>query len=200
MQRRHFIVRCGAAGSVLAVLTLAHLANQTEVSDAAEGFCSLLGKPAPDFELQLLGGRKFHLAEAKNQVVVLDFWASWCEPCRQALPQVEGVVEGFKGRSVQLVAVNVRETQDQITAAFSDAQSQPTVALDSDGRVADLYGVTGIPQTLVIDRQGKVTRCFVGAIPDLAGSLRDAVQDALSKREPIPATAANGDGRDLEKR
>ena len=57
---------------------------------------ALVGKPAPDFELELLGGEKFHLAQNKGKVVVLDFWATWCGPCLQAMPQVEQVAGEFR--------------------------------------------------------------------------------------------------------
>ena len=70
----------------------------------------LVGKPAPDFALDLLGGKKFRLAEAKGKVVVLDFWATWCGPCLQAMPQVEKVAGEFRDQGVQLVAVNLQET------------------------------------------------------------------------------------------
>jgi thiol-disulfide isomerase/thioredoxin len=191
MQRLPFIAKLSMAAFGLASLGLANIATRTGLSDDSEALSSLVGKPAPDFQLQLLAGTRFHLAEAKDKVVVLDFWATWCGACRQAMPEVERVVEEFKGRNVQFVAVDLRENQDQITAALPDIQPPPAIALDADGRVADLYRVTGIPQTVVIDRRGTVAQCFVGAAPGLAGSLRNAVQEALSAGEPTAAKAPN---------
>ena len=73
----------------------------------------LVGKPAPDFTLDLVGGKPFHLADSKGkEVVVLDFWATWCGPCLQAMPQVERAVGQFKDQNVRLVAVNLQETAD----------------------------------------------------------------------------------------
>ena len=84
----------------------------------------LVGKPAPDFTLSLVGGQPFHLADSKGkEVVVLDFWATWCGPCLQAMPQVERAVGQFKGQSVRLVAVNLQETAEKVTAASSIAKS-----------------------------------------------------------------------------
>ena len=56
---------------------------------------ALVGKPAPDFELELIGGKKFHLSENKGKVIVLDFWATWCGPCIQAMPQIDRVTHEF---------------------------------------------------------------------------------------------------------
>jgi hypothetical protein len=67
----------------------------------------LVGTPAPEFELPLLDGQTFRLADTKGRVVVLDFWATWCGPCLQSMPQVERVVHEFAEQNVQLIAVNV---------------------------------------------------------------------------------------------
>jgi len=142
----------------------------------------LVGKPAPDFTLDLLGGSKFHLAENKGKVVVLDFWATWCGPCIQAMPQVERVAAEFRDRGVRLIAVNLQENPQTITAMLERHKLSPVVALDRDGTVADKYGATAIPQTVVIDREGKVTRLYVGGGTRLGDNLRDA----LNALQPAP--------------
>jgi hypothetical protein len=76
----------------------------------------LVGKPAPDFELEVLGGSKFRLAQSKGKVIILDFWATWCGPCLQAMPQVEKVAGEFRDRGVELLAVNLQEEPKQITS------------------------------------------------------------------------------------
>jgi thiol-disulfide isomerase/thioredoxin len=136
---------------------------------------SLVGKPAPDFELELLGGAKFHLAQNKGKVVILDFWATWCGPCLQAMPQVERVANELKNRNVLLLAVNLQEDAKQIASMLERHKLQPTVALDRDGAVADKYAANAIPQTVVIDRDGMIARLFVGGGPHIGDQLREAL-------------------------
>jgi thiol-disulfide isomerase/thioredoxin len=136
----------------------------------------LVGKPAPDFTLDLISGKPFHLAESKGSVVVLDFWATWCGPCMQAMPQVERVAEEFKERGVQFFAVNLQETAEQIKTTLERHKLHPMVVLDREGTIAEKYKANAIPQTVIIDREGKIVRLFVGAGPHFDDQLREALQ------------------------
>jgi thiol-disulfide isomerase/thioredoxin len=142
---------------------------------------ALVGKPAPDFELDLLDGARFRLAERKGRVLVLDFWATWCGPCMQAMPQVERVVDEFRDRGVELIAVNLQENPQQITTTLARQKLHPSVALDRDGAVAEKYGAHAIPQTVIIDKSGTVARLFVGGGPHLGEQLRDALNAVLKE-------------------
>ncbi|MFO0889972.1 MAG: TlpA disulfide reductase family protein [Isosphaeraceae bacterium] len=154
---------------------------------------SLVGKAAPDFELELLGGKKFHLADAKGKPVILDFWATWCGPCLQAMPQVEQVAREFQDRGVRLIAVNLQEEPEQITPMLERHKLHPTVALDRDGAVAEKYAAAAIPQTVIIDREGNIARLFVGGGNQLADQLREALrsvlQEGADKADQKPAGA-----------
>ncbi len=144
----------------------------------------MVGKAAPDFTLDLLDGKKFHLAEHKGKVVILDFWATWCGPCLQAMPQVERVAREFADKGVELFAVNLQEAPRDIKAMLERHKFEVTVALDRDGVVAEKYAATAIPQTVIIDREGKVARLYVGSSADLEAKLRDslnALQDPAPK-------------------
>jgi thiol-disulfide isomerase/thioredoxin len=145
----------------------------------------LVGKPAPDFNLELhgSGGKKFHLADQKGHVVILDFWATWCGPCLQAMPQVEKVAEEFADQGVQLIAVNLEEPAKTISNMLERHKLKMTVAMDIDGVAAGKYQATAIPQTVIIDRNGNVARLFVGGGPKLADQLREALRDVLSGNE-----------------
>ena len=143
----------------------------------------LVGKPAPDFTLDLLDGKKFHLAENQGHIVILDFWATWCGPCIQAMPQVERVAKEFGDRGVRLIAVNLQESPKDIKAMLERHKLGVDVALDRDGVVADKYAATAIPQTVIIDKAGGVARLFVGGGPDFEDRLREALKATLGGAE-----------------
>ena len=149
-------------------------------SGAAGTESALVGKPAPEFELETLGGPRFRLREQRGKIVVLDFSATWCGPCIQTLPQVVEVVKQYENRDVILVAVNLQESPEAITALLERLKLQTTVALDHNGTVAQQYAAVAIPQTVIIDAQGNVARVLVGGGPQYADPLRDALQSVLT--------------------
>ncbi|MCC9608070.1 redoxin domain-containing protein [Blastopirellula sp. JC732] len=165
-----------------------------ESESPSGGGSSLVGAPAPDFTLDLLDGEeKFTLSQQLGRVVVLDFWATWCGPCIQAMPQIDGVVQEFDEADVILIGVNMQEDRQAIRALLERIKVSPTVVLDIDGATAEKYQVTAIPQTVVIDREGKVANLFVGGGPQLAAQLRDAIKKGLGSPEETPASEAKPD-------
>lgn len=140
---------------------------------------TLKGKPAPDFELATADGGTFKLsAEKGKSVVILDFWATWCGPCVKAMPIIDKVAREYAAKGVKLVAVNLRETEAEVKAFMEQHKLAPMVVMDRDGGTAEQYLVTGIPQTVIIGKDGNVAQVHVGLIPGLEEQLKSEL-DAL---------------------
>lgn len=145
----------------------------------------LEGKAAPPFTLPLLEGGEVSLAEHKGEeVVVLDFWASWCGPCRVGMPIVDAVAAQFAGEPAAFYAVNLRESAAQVRTFLEDKGIEHLgIALDETGNVAQQYGVTSIPTTLVIDKQGVVRDSHIGYSGSLKSALAASVRELVDKKE-----------------
>ncbi len=153
--------------------------------DGAEGQDSaLVGKMAPEIGLKTLDGTSFQLSTHNQKVVILDFWASWCGPCLQVMPQIDRVAHEFTDQGVELFAVNLEESPEKVKAALERLKLSTTVLLDRDGRIAEKYGATSIPQTVIIGRDGKVARVFVGGGARFDEQLREALKAVLSDERP----------------
>lgn len=123
-------------------------------------------RQAPRFELEDRQGQVHRLEDYRGQVVFLNFWASFCEPCRREMPSMENLVRQYESRGLRMVAVSLDsqwEEVDRFMNAFLPGQrSAMTVLLDQEEAVARLYGTELIPETYIIDRQGRTVARFVG--------------------------------------
>lgn len=145
----------------------------------------LLGKPAPPFSLEFLDGGTFDLAETKGkEIVILDFWATWCGPCRQVMPVIEKVAEQFREKGVRLYAVNLQEDGKSVRRFLESQELDLTVLLDKQGSVATQYKADAIPQTVIIGRDGTVQVVHVGTYLDLEAELTNELT-ALTRGEKL---------------
>ncbi len=155
-------------------------------SKASEGNHALIGKPAAGFSLEKLGGGKIDLASHKGKdVVVLDFWATWCKPCVDAMPKLISVTNQFKGKGVVFYAVNVRESDERVKRFLASRKLDVTVLMDRTNRVAESYQVSGIPQTVIIDKNGVVSNVHVGFIPGMETKMVKELQDLLVEKQAV---------------
>lgn len=150
----------------------------------------LVDQRAPDFRLGQLDAGEFRLSSATGKsAVILDFWATWCPPCVEALPQLAEVADHYRDRGVVLYAVNQGETADTVSRFLERQGLQLDVLLDSVGAIANLYRVEGIPQTVLIDQQGFVKAVHVGLVPNLKHVLSQQL-DAMLAGKPLPHAMA----------
>ncbi|HSU66398.1 MAG TPA: redoxin family protein [Tepidisphaeraceae bacterium] len=149
--------------------------------DAPEA-SQLEGKAAPQFKLDGLDGKPVSLADLKGKVVVLDFWATWCGPCRASLPHLNKLYNSEKDKGLQVFAVNEQEDKSDAQKFVDETKLDVPVLLDSEGKVGNQYGVTGIPQTVVIGKDGKVKKIMVGfGGEESAQELKKAVDSAMKE-------------------
>lgn len=144
----------------------AELAYSLEVNElmASLGITSLPeGKTATDFTLKNLNGKEVSLSDYRGRLVFLNFWATWCPPCRMEMPSMEKLYQRFKDDDFVMLAVDLRESQKIVKKFVDDYELNFTILLDSDGRIGDTYGVRAIPTTYLIDRQGRLIGKAVGA-------------------------------------
>jgi thiol-disulfide isomerase/thioredoxin len=154
-----------------------------ETGDSEGLDSALVGKPAPAIDLELLEGGRFQLASERGNIVVLDFWASWCGPCLQTMPQIEAVTREFAGAGVKLISVNQQEMPDRIREVLERLKLKGTVALDREGLIGERYGAITIPLTVIIDRDGNVARAFAGGGSTFGERLRMALKQVIDGPE-----------------
>ena len=141
------------------------------------------GQPAPAFTGKpLLGGEALRLEDFRGKVVYLDFWASWCGPCRQSLPWMESLRRDYAAAGLEVIAVNVDETPaDGIGFLKRYAVSYPVLG-DSGGAIAALYDVKDMPSSYLIDRRGTVRKVHRGFNARAGAQLRDAVAKLVAEQ------------------
>lgn len=143
-----------------------------------------VGSPAPGFTLDQFDGGQVTLAQHQGKsVVLLDFWASWCGPCRMSLPVLAEVAAAFREKGVILYAVNQREDHKKIAAFLQSSGLKLNVLMDRRSEVGQAYGVRGIPHCVVVGRDGVVKAVHVGYSPLLKEELTREVSAALAGPE-----------------
>lgn len=140
----------------------------------------LVGHPAPAFSLAMLGtdsaNSQLSLADFPGKSIVLNFWASWCAPCKEELPLLEQHWEQAqaRGQAVVFLGIDFEETSTDAASFLQLHHITYPAGLDSDGSVASKYGINDLPQTIFINRQGKVVKRITGQLTEQ--SLASALQ------------------------
>ncbi|MCH2146049.1 MAG: redoxin domain-containing protein [Phycisphaerales bacterium] len=142
-----------------------------------------LGKEAPGFELKTLRtDETVSLESLRGKVVVLDFWATWCGPCVAGLPTMDKVTSEFKDKGVVFYAIDLREPADRVRSFVDKKKWTFPVLMDDKGEIANKYGVSGIPHSVVIGKDGTILKVHIGfaGAAALEKQLTEELEEALS--------------------
>jgi peroxiredoxin len=134
---------------------------------------------APDFTLRTMAGPNMRLAEQRGRVVMINFWATWCGPCRQEMPQLSKLYDKYRGSGFVLMGVNVDDdVRNAAEVATKLAVSFP-VLLDTDKSVSKLYDLATMPSTVLVDRDGKVRHVHRGYLAGYEDTYEKQVRELL---------------------
>lgn len=123
-----------------------------------------LGSPAPDFTLQRVGGEALRLSDLKGQPVFVNFWATWCTPCREEMPAMQELYERYRDQGLVILAINMEEDEARVRRWVEQGGFTYTFVLDSDGQQVKRYNVNAAPTSYFIGRDGVIRDLKLGAI------------------------------------
>jgi cytochrome c biogenesis protein CcmG/thiol:disulfide interchange protein DsbE len=167
-----------AAAILVPIVAFALLLASGLGRDPSELPSELVQERAPDFTLPRLGGEgTFDLASLRGQVVVVNFWASWCEPCKQEHPALRAAWDRYRERGVVLVGVDFEDSEEAALAFAEEFGGDWPLVSDPGSRTAIAYGVFGVPETFVVAPDGTITAKTVGAVT--YEWLTDEIESAL---------------------
>jgi cytochrome c biogenesis protein CcmG/thiol:disulfide interchange protein DsbE len=137
-----------------------------------------VGAPVPGFTLTALDGSPLRLEDYRGQVLVVNFFASWCSPCRQEAPAFQQTWNAYREQGVQFVGIAYQDAAAKAQAFLDEYDLTYPSAVDPGSRTARAYGVTGVPETYIIDQQGNLVRHYIGGVTQ--AELRSDLEMLLS--------------------
>jgi peroxiredoxin len=138
-----------------------------------------LSATAPDFTLRSVGGANMRLAEQRGQVVLVNFWATWCGPCRQEMPHLNRLYDRYRSAGFVLLGVNIDDDPRAAAELAAKLGVQFPVLLDTDKRVSRAYDMSAMPATLLIDRDGRVRHIHRGYRDGVERTYEEQVRSLL---------------------
>lgn len=157
--------------------------TQTDADDTATATLAEAGMQAPDFTVEMLDGSRVSLAALRGKVVLLNFWATWCPPCREELSHVQkDIVDRFAGREFVFLPISRGEKREAVEAFIRKTGYTFPIGLDPDKSIYDLYASNYIPRNFLIDPAGKVVLATVGYDPTEFRELIRTIEKTLEER------------------
>ncbi len=120
-------------------------------------------KPAPDFSLKDASGIERKLSDFKGSVVIIDFWATWCPPCRQEIPHFVELYNQYKDQGLEIIGVSMDQSPERVIPGFIEKNKINYTILFGEDKVYDLYGgINAIPTTFIVDKDGNIRKKYIG--------------------------------------
>jgi len=186
MKRRRLFVAAGVLLPLLAVLALLAYGFTRE-----PGYIEspIIGRPAPGFALTLFDGRAVRLEDFRGKVVFINFWASWCPPCRAEAPSLEAMWRRLREDGVLFLGVNTQDEEERARAFLEEFGISFPNGRDPGGRIAIDYGVWGLPEAFIVDPAGRITYKHIGTL----GTALLAAKIDEARRGVVSASQGHGD-------
>lgn len=140
-------------------------------------------KAAPALKLKDLDGAVHELAQLRGRVVLINFWATWCPPCRREMPSMERLSQALKGEAFSVLAVNVGEDADAIDTFTAQLDTEPSfpILLDTRSRTMQAWKVAGLPTTFLVDKRGRIVASAIGGREFDHPEIIRAIRELLGK-------------------
>ncbi len=138
-----------------------------------------VGSTAPDFTLKSRSGENIKLSELRGEVVMVNFWASWCAPCRQEMPLLEELHDRYADLGFTLLGVNVEEDSNAALDLLKEIPVTFPILFDSRNDVSRLYNVVAMPTTVILDRDGAVRYVHKGYLPGYEDEYRKQIKELI---------------------
>ncbi len=151
----YFVTISGLLGLLL---ILASACSRDKTVDAGPS----VGALAPDFSLVDPSGQTVSLKDLRGKSVLINFWATWCYPCREEMDDLQAIHERYKDNGVVVLGINVREKEGVVREFINRFNITYSILLDEEGKVSDIYNVFGIPSSLFIDKNGVIRDIIMG--------------------------------------
>ena len=188
MLANHLLRATAASVAVLMVIGLIALmawglSHKTSVTSLS-GF-TRIQQPAPEFRLSLLPGGELYLSELRGRPIVINFWASWCSPCREEALSLERAWQIYRDEGVVFIGIDIQDTEESARAYLREFGVTYPNGRDVDGKITIDYGIVGMPATFFVNRIGIVERRWVGAIDEdrLLAWVNELVSDVTPSGE-----------------
>jgi peroxiredoxin len=169
-----------AATTTTQQATTTTVATQSQPAATTDEATADIGQQMPPYSTPLLDGKTFDLASRKDKVVLLNLWATWCGPCVYEIPELQQIHNKYAPRGFEVVGVSVDEGPvEQVREFAKEKKMTYTLAIDPEGKLANVFQTSVLPTTVLVDRTGKVVWKKVGAIMPGDTELEKAIESAL---------------------